>query len=112
MEYNNTYGVSDDLILHGNNLPFRKSQTNSFIYFLLTFFILKQAPFVQNKSSLEFNFAGCLDYKNESLSQVTKWKGTGGVFHLENKLWNSSHQAFIHFYISCILRVVIATIIF
>lgn len=34
----NIYEIRDDLILHGNNLPFRKGQTSSFIYFLLTFY--------------------------------------------------------------------------
>lgn len=54
--------------------------------FFINLFILKQAPFVKNKIRLEFNFAGCLDCKNESLSQATKWKETGGLFHLEEKL--------------------------
>lgn len=57
-----------------------------FIYFFINLFILKQAPFVKNKSRLEFYFAGCLDCKNESINQATKWKETGGLFHLEEKL--------------------------
>lgn len=60
-------------------------QAPLFISFI-NLFILKQAPFVKNKIRLEFNFAGCLDCKNESISQATKWKETGGLFHLEEKL--------------------------
>lgn len=42
------------------------------LFFFINLFILKQAPFVENKSRLEFNLAGCLDCKNESISQATK----------------------------------------
>lgn len=56
------------------------------LFIFIKLFILKQAPFVKNKSRLEFNFAGCLDCKKESISQATKWKETGGLFHLEEKL--------------------------
>lgn len=64
--------ISDDLIPRGNNLLFQKRSNKFLSLFFINLFILKQAPSVKNKIRLEFNVAGCLDCKNESLSQATK----------------------------------------
>lgn len=103
-EYNNTYGVSDDSFSMAIICLRKVKQTPLFIF--INLFISKQAPFVQNKNRLEFNFAGCLDYKNESVS-CHQMKRTGCLsFGKEIK---TAHTRYFdsYFYISCILRVVI-----